>query len=105
MQDYAFKGRGGEGRVRAKARALLDYDTAYPPEGGPAEAGDRTASSLPVLDGAGLQDLMCAPHICHCLPPDRTQHKVNDPKVDYSGSIGEGKVGHEPKLEPCWTLM
>ena len=22
--------------------------------------------------------------ICLCQPPDRTWHKVNDPKVDYS---------------------
>ena len=25
------------------------------------------------------------PDICLCLPPDRTWHKVNDPRVDYSG--------------------
>ena len=37
--------------------------------------------------------------------PDRTWHKVNDPKVDFSGDLGEGKVGHEPRLEPCWTLQ
>ena len=23
--------------------------------------------------------------ICRCLPPDRSWHKVNDPKVDWSG--------------------
>ena len=45
------------------------------------------------------------PHICHCLPPDRTRPKVNDSKDDYSGGLGEGKVGHDPKLEPCWTMM
>ena len=30
-------------------------------------------------------------YICLCLPPDRTWHKVNDPKVDYSGDLGEGE--------------
>ena len=24
-------------------------------------------------------------HICICLPPDRTWHKINDSKVDYGG--------------------
>ena len=43
--------------------------------------------------------------ICHCLPHDRTRHKVNDLKIDYSGGLGEGKVGHEPKLEPCWFVL
>ena len=43
--------------------------------------------------------------ICHCLPPDRTWHKVNDPKVNYSGDLGEGKVGHEPKLKACWSML
>ena len=42
---------------------------------------------------------------CHCLPPDRTWQKVNDPKVDYSGGLGEGKFGHEPRLKPYWTMM
>ena len=45
-------------------------------------------------------------YICLCLPPDRTWHKVNDPKVDYSGDLGEGKVRHEPRLKPaglCWS--
>ena len=37
--------------------------------------------------------------------PDRTRHKVNDPKVDYSGDLGEGKVGNEPRLEPCWSTL
>ena len=32
-------------------------------------------------------------YICHWLPLDKTRHKVNDPKVDYSGDLGEGKVG------------
>ena len=44
-------------------------------------------------------------YICLCLPPDRTWHKVNDPKVDYSRDLGEGKVGHEPRLEPCLTML
>ena len=38
-------------------------------------------------------------------PPDRTWHKVNDPKVDYSGDLGEWKVGHEPRVEPYWTML
>ena len=42
----------GEGRARAEAPALLDYDAARPPEGGPAEVGGLTASSLPLLDCA-----------------------------------------------------
>ena len=40
--------------------------------------------------------------ICFCLPPG---HNVNDPKVDYSGDLGEGKVGHEPRLKPCWSML
>ena len=43
--------------------------------------------------------------ICLCLPPDRTWPKVIDPKVDYSGNLGEGKVGHEPRLDPCWSML
>ena len=39
--------------------------------------------------------------ICHCLPPDRTWHKVND----YSGDLGEGKVGHELRLKPSWSVL
>ena len=44
--------RGGKGRGRAEARARLDYDTTRPPEGGPAETGGLTASSLLLLDCA-----------------------------------------------------
>ena len=44
-------------------------------------------------------------YICHCLPPDRTWHKVNEMKVDYSGVLEEGKVGQEPKLKPWWAMM
>ena len=36
-----------------------------------------------------------------CLPQDRTWHKVNDPKVDYSWDLGEGQVRYEPRLKPC----
>ena len=39
--------------------------------------------------------------ICLSFPPDRTWHKVNDPRVDYNGDLGEGKVEHEPSLDPC----
>ena len=38
--------------------------------------------------------------IHRCLPPDGTLLKVIEPKVDYSGDLREGKVGHEPRLEP-----
>ena len=38
-------------------------------------------------------------------PPYRTWHKVNDPKVDYSKGLKEGKVWHEPWLEPCWIML
>ena len=44
-------------------------------------------------------------NICHCLPPDRTRHKVNDPKTDYSGDLGEGKVGHKPRFKPGWSVL
>ena len=39
--------------------------------------------------------------ICRCLAPDRTWHKVND----YSGDLGKGKVGNEPRLEPYWSVL
>ena len=42
-------------------------------------------------------------YICRCLSPDRTRHKVNDPRVDYSGDLGEGTVGQKLRLEPCWS--
>ena len=44
-------------------------------------------------------------YICYWFPPDRTWHKVNDPKADYSGDLGEWMVGHEPRLEPCWSML
>ena len=44
-------------------------------------------------------------YICLCLQPDRTWHKINDPKVDYSGDLGEGKIGQEPRLESFWTML
>ena len=51
------------------------------------------------------QQQINAVDIWHCLPTDRTWHKLNDPKVDYSGNLGEEKVEHEPKLEPCLTML
>ena len=42
--------RGGEGRARSEAWALLDYDTALPPEGGPVETGGLAASNPPLLE-------------------------------------------------------
>ena len=40
-----------------------------------------------------LADVQPKLDICHCLPPDRTRHKVNGPKVDYNGDYGEGRLG------------
>ena len=42
--------------------------------------------------------------ICHNLPPGKTGHKVNDPKVDYIGGLGEGKVGYGPRLKPLYAM-
>ena len=44
-------------------------------------------------------------NICLHFPPGRTWHKVNGLKVDYSGDLEEGKVGHESRLEPCWIML
>ena len=44
-----------------------------------------------------LQRLIC--HKTHQTKPNQTQHEVNDPKVNYSGDLGEGKVGHDQMLE------
>ena len=44
--------------------------------------------------------------ICHWLPPDRTRHKVNDPKVDYSVDLGKGRSGTSRGSSPaglCWS--
>ena len=72
-------------------------DAARPPEGGPAEAGDLSASSLPLnieclarmpdspLKASVLSTVANQADICLCFPPDRTWHKVNDPKVNYNG--------------------
>ena len=35
-----------------------------------------------------------------CLPPDRTGHKFNDPKVDYSGDILGGGCRAPAKARP-----
>ena len=43
--------------------------------------------------------------ICRCLPPDRIWHKVNDPKSNYGGDLGEGKVGNKLRLGPCWSML
>ena len=39
-----------------------------------------------------------------CLPPERSWHKVNNPKVGFKCRLEEGKFEHEPMFEPCWTL-
>ena len=36
------------------------------------------------------------------FPLDRTWHKVNDPKADYSGDLEEGKVG---EWAETWTRL
>ena len=37
------------------------------------------------------------------LPPTRQDLlKVNDSKVDDSECLGQGKVEHEPRIEPCY---
>ena len=47
---------GGRGvRVWADARALLDYDAARPPKGGPAETGGLKASNLSLFDCPTVQ--------------------------------------------------
>ena len=38
-------------------------------------------------------------HLYH--PPGRIWHKV----IFYSEYLGEGDVGHKPKLVPCWTML
>ena len=43
--------------------------------------------------------------VCLCFPLDKAWHKVNDPKANYRGDLGEGKVENEPRLEPCWSLL
>ena len=43
---------------------------------------------------------VCMCDICCCIPPDRTRHKVNDSKADYSGDLEEAKVGHKPNSNP-----
>ena len=70
------------------------------------EVGALPASSLPLLDNTGWGQSpwqINAVDICLCLSPDRTWHKVNDLKIDYSGDLGEGKVGHKPRLGICWS--
>ena len=39
--------------------------------------------------------------ICHCLPPDRAGHKVNDLKASYNGDLGEGRSGTSRGLKPA----
>ena len=53
---------------------------------------------------ASLREIMWA-KICHCLLPDRTWHKVNDLKIDYSEGLGDRKVRHKLRIEPCWTMI
>ena len=44
--------------------------------------------------------------ICRCLPPDMTWHMVKSHgQKAKSGDKGEGKVGNEPRLEPCWSML
>ena len=44
--------------------------------------------------------------ICLCLPPGRTWHMVNDPKVGLNLGLGEGTVGTSRGSNPaglCWS--
>ena len=46
--------------------------------------------------------------ICHCFPPDRTWHKVNDKKVNYSWDWEKGKLGLSWDLNPAglyWSSL
>ena len=40
--------------------------------------------------------------VCHCLLPNRSWHKVNDPNVDYSGGWGKGRSGLSRDSNPAW---
>ncbi len=51
----------------------------------------------------GCQTFRRKADICLCLPLDRTWHKINEPKVDYSGDWGERKVGHDSTSLPWRT--
>ena len=54
------------------------------------------------VPSTGQIDLLLKMHdICHCLPPDRTWHKVNDPKVDYGGDLGRGMWGTSRGSSPA----
>ena len=47
-------------------------------------------------------------YICHCLPPDRIWHKVNDLKVNYSRGWGKERSGLNRDSNSsglCWTLV
>ena len=74
-------------------------DAAHPPEGGSAETRGLLTSNLPlnidrparVPDNPLKSLYLFLPttvtnqaDICLRLPSDRTRHKVNEPKVDYS---------------------
>ena len=50
---------------------------------------------------AGVKGQYATIVICRYLLPDRTWHKVND----YCGNVGEGKVRHEPRFEPRWSML
>ena len=39
--------------------------------------------------------------ISRCLPLDKTWHKVNE----YNGDLGKEKVGLEPRLKACWSML
>ena len=85
------------------------YVAARPPEGGPAETGGFSASSLPwsmdrpaMIPDNLLSSHRKCPDIHPCLPPDRTWHKVDDPKVNYSGDLEEGKLDMSQGSSPAW---
>ena len=81
----------------------------------------RTTHSLPSLQGPSWFRLVAPDRtlcmgqiecICRCLSPDRTWHKVNDPKVDlkwgFRGVEGRARAGARNLLvcgpdEPSWS--
>ena len=57
--------------------------------------GGKDEDPRPAGKGNGFHFTELSPSaqlfVCHCLPPDRTWHKVNDQKVVYSGGWGRGR--------------
>ena len=80
----------GSGTIRDLSPG--DYDAFSPTEGGPAKFGGLAASSLPLLGKARWQTSRGL---------DTRSMTRRSIKVGIKG----GKVVHEPKLEPCLTVL